>query len=166
MATLVAIPILGILLIVQTAVLNRFPLLHGAADLVMLAVIAWALQKRVKTAWQWGIIGGLLVGFVSGLPFWATIVIYLLAVVIALALRGRVWQAPILAMFIATFCITLLAHFLAIVALRLGGTALPLLQTLNLVTLPSLILNLVLAIPTFYLLTDLAKHLYPETLEA
>jgi rod shape-determining protein MreD len=166
MATFVAIPILGSLLLLETAVLNRFPLLHGAADLVMLAVIAWALQKRVNTAWQWGVIGGLLVGLVSGLPFWATIVMYILAVMICLALRRRVWQAPILAMFIATFSITLIANLLVILALRLEGTTLPLLQTLNLVTLPSLILNLVLAIPTFYLLTDLAKLLYPEALEA
>lgn len=166
MAILIAIPILGVLLLLQTAVISRFPLLHGFADLVMLAVIAWALQKRVQTAWQWGIIGGLLVGIVSGLPFWATLAIYLLAVSVALALRKRVWQAPILAMFIATFGITLLAHFISIVAVRITGTSLPLLQTLNLITLPSMILNLVLAIPTFYLLADLAKFLYPEALEA
>lgn len=166
MATLIAIPILGALLILQTAILSRFPLLHGSADLVMLAVIAWALQKRVQTAWQWGIIGGLLVGVVSGLPFVATLAIYLLAVLAALTLRKRVWQAPILAMFIATFGVTLLANFISIVAVRLTSASLPLLQTLNVITLPSVILNLVLAIPTFFLLADLAKALYPEALEA
>jgi rod shape-determining protein MreD len=165
MATWIAIPILGLLLLLQTAVLSRFPLLHGAADVVMLAVIAWALQKRVQTAWQWGIIGGLLVGIVSGLPFWATFTSFCLAVMVALALRRRVWQAPILAMFIAVFVVTVLEHLLAMIALRFSGTSVPPLQSLNIITLPSVILNLVLAIPTFYLLSDLAKWLYPEALE-
>jgi rod shape-determining protein MreD len=165
MATFIAIPILGFLVMLQSAVLTRFPLLHGTADLVLLAVIAWSLQKRVQTAWQWGIIGGLLVGLVSALPFWAAISIFALAVVISLALRQRVWQAPILAMFIATFLITLLAHAITVLALRLTGTSLPLVQTLNLISLPTVILNLVFAIPAFYLLADLAKWLYPEELE-
>jgi rod shape-determining protein MreD len=165
MATLIAIPILGILLLLQSAIFSRFPLLHGAADPVLLAVIAWALQKRVQTAWQWGIIGGLFVGFVSALPFWVSMVIYPLAVAVALALRRRVWQVPILAMFIATFALTLLTHLITMAVLRLSGASLPLQQTLNVITLPSLILNLLLAIPTFFLLADLAKWVYPEELE-
>lgn len=164
-ATLIAIPILGSLLVIQSAVLSRFPLLHGAADLVLVAVIAWALQKRVQTAWQWGIIGGLLVGMASALPFWACLAIYLLAAAVALALRKRVWQAPILAMFIATFVITLLSHLISVATLRINGTILPLTQTLNLISLPTVILNLIFAIPAFYLLADLAKWLYPEELE-
>jgi hypothetical protein len=38
---------------------SRIPLLHGSADLILLALVAWALQKRVNTAWQWALIGGL-----------------------------------------------------------------------------------------------------------
>jgi hypothetical protein len=165
MATLIAIPILGVLVLLQTAVFSRFPLLRGTADLVLIAVIAWALQKRVQTAWQWGIIGGLYIGLASALPFWATMIIFLLAVAAALALRQRVWQAPILAMFIATFALTLISHLITMGALRLNGVSLPLQQTLNLITLPSLILNLLMAIPAFFLLADLAKWVYPEKLE-
>jgi hypothetical protein len=164
-ATLLAIPILGILMLLQSAIFARFPLLRGTADFGLVVVIAWALQKRVQTAWQWGIIGGLLVGLASALPFWASLTVYLLAVAVALALRQRVWQTPILAMFIATFSVTLLAHSVTLIALRLSGVNLPLGQTLNLITLPSLVLNLVIAIPAFYLHADLAKWLYPEQLE-
>lgn len=165
MATFLSIPILGGLLLIQSAILTHFPLLRGTADLVLVGVVAWGLQKRVHTAWRWGIIGGLLVGLASGLLFWASLAIYLAATGIALALRQRVWQAPILAMFIATFLATLIAHLITLIALRLGGTSLPLLQTLNLISLPSAILNLVFAIPLFYMLADLAKWLYPEELE-
>jgi rod shape-determining protein MreD len=165
MATLIAIPILGVLVLLQSAILSRFPLLHGVADLVLLAVLAWALQKRVQTAWQWGIIGGLFVGLVSALPFWVSMIIYPLAVAVALALRQRVWQVPILAMFIATFTLTIITHLIIMGALRLSGVPVPFQQSLNVITLPSLILNLLLAIPTFFLLADLAKWVYPEELE-
>ena len=56
MSIWISIPILGSLLILQTVILSRITLLHGSADLIMLAVISWALQKRVKTAWFWAII--------------------------------------------------------------------------------------------------------------
>jgi rod shape-determining protein MreD len=165
MATFIALPILGILLILQSAIVSRIPLLHGTADLVLLAIIAWALQKRVATAWQWSIIGGLLVTIVSALPLGAALIGYPLAVTFALILRQRVWQVPILAMFISTFVGTLVMHIISLVALRLVGTTLPLREALNLITLPSVLLNLLLAIPVYALIGDLANWLYPEELE-
>jgi len=165
MRVLIAIPILSILLVIQSAILSRIPLLNGTSDLVLLAVIAWALQKRVQTAWYWGIIGGLLVGYVSALPLGVPLVGYLLAVGLALILRQRVWQVPILAMFVATFFGTILYHLISLVALRVIGVPMPIIETLNLITLPSVLLNLLLAIPFYFLLGDLAKLLYPEELE-
>ncbi len=165
MATFIALPILGILLILQSAVVSRIPLLHGTADLLLLAIIAWSLQKRVETAWQWSIIGGLLVTIVSALPLGVALVGYPLAATFALILRQRVWQVPILAMFISTFVGTLLMHTITLVALRLTGTPLPLREALNLITLPSVLLNLLLAIPVYALIGDLANWLYPEELE-
>jgi rod shape-determining protein MreD len=165
MAIFLAVPILGFLLILQSAVLSRIPLLGGTTDLVLLAVIAWSLHKRVQTAWHWGIIGGLMVGYVSALPIGVILLGYLLAVALALAFRGRVWQVPILAMLVVTFFGTMIVHLITLVVLRLLGSQLPLLQTLNLVTLPSVLLNLLLAVPFYTLLGDLANLLYPEELE-
>jgi rod shape-determining protein MreD len=160
-----AVPILGGLLMLQSAVISRIPLLHGTADLVLLAVIAWALQERVETGWHWAILAGLLVGFISALPLVSALAGYLLTVGIVLLLRRRVWQAPILAMFVATVIGTLLMHGISFFSLRLLGTPLPWRESLNLITIPSLLLNLVLAIPIYALLGDLANWLYPEELE-
>ena len=165
MATLLAFPILGILLVLQSAILSQIPLLQGTTDLVLLAVVAWSLQRRVRTAWQWGIIGGLLVGFVTAVPFVVYVVGYLLAVGFSLLLRQRIWQVPLLAMFIATFFGTLVIHLATLVALRVSGTVLPLGASINLIILPSILLNLLLALPFFTLFSDLAKFLYPEELE-
>ena len=165
MAVLIAAPVLALLVIIQSAVLSRVPLLQGTTDLVLVALLAWALQKRVRTAWFWAIMGGLLIGYVSALPFGAVVVGYLLAVGLAVLLKQRVWQVPILAMLVATLFGTLLVNLVVITALRIADTPLLFWEAINLVTLPSVLLNLLIAIPFYALFSDLANWLYPEPLE-
>lgn len=165
MSVILAFPLLSLLVIFQTAVISRMPLIHGSADIVMVVVIAWALQERVRTAWLWSLFGGLLVGFVSALHFSIPLSVYLLATGLALVLRQRVWQIPVLAMFVVTFAGTLVQHTLSYGFLVISGTSLPLGETLNQILLPSLILNLILAVPVFALIRDLADWLYPEEIE-
>ena len=163
--TLAAFPILVALLIFQSAVVNRFPLLNGTPDLVLLAITAWALQKRVKNAFPWAIIGALLVGLMSALPFGSVLIGYLLTVAVALVLSKRVWQMPILAMFVTIFMGTFICLMIDFIALRIVGVVLPINIIFNQTILPSLLLNLVLAAPTYVVFGDLAGLLYPMELE-
>ena len=165
MALLIAIPVLGGLLMVQSAIVSRIPVLHGTADLLMLAVLGWTLQKRVETGLQWGLIGGLLMTVYSDLPVGVALVAYLLVAGLGTLLRYRKWQAPLLAMLVAVFSGTIIVHGLSYLALRFIGNPIPLLSAFNLITLPSLLINLVVAIPAFALIGDLAEWLYPEELE-
>ncbi len=165
MVTLLAIPLFGILAIMQSAVVSRLPLLHGTADILFIVVIAWALQERVRTAWQWALIAGWIIGYMSALSIVIPLIGYLAVTGMALLLRQRIWQAPILAMLAITFVGTLLINMLTALFLTIIGTPLPLLDTLNLIILPSVILNLLLAIPIYALVKDLSEWLYPEDIE-
>jgi rod shape-determining protein MreD len=165
MAVLIAVPILGALILLESAIFSQVRLLYGSTDLVLLALIAWAVQERVKTAWQWSLIAGLLVGIVSALPLPAIMAGYLLATGSALVLKRVFWQRPFLAMIGGTFVATLITHALAYGALRFNGIDLSLLESINLVTLPSALLNLLLAILAYALMGDLANSLYPEEIE-
>lgn len=165
MAVLISIPVLGVLAILQSSLVSRLPLLQGMPDLIMLAIIAWSLQKRVQTAWQWSIIGGLVVGVYSAVPFGVYLVGYGLTTWVALVLRRRVWQVPILAMFLVTFLGTLITQSITLLTLRLSGSTIPLWDALNLVTLPSILLNLLFAIPIYAVINELAGWLYPEEIE-
>lgn len=165
MATLLAFPILGVLVVLQSSLISRIPLLLGTPDLMLLVITAWALQKRVETAWQWMVVGGILATISSALPLGVALLGYAFATGLALLLRRRIWQAPVLAMFLVVFTATIVFHGLSILALRLVGNPIPLTDALNLVTLPSLLLNLLLAAPVFYLIGDLANWLYPVEVE-
>jgi hypothetical protein len=164
MPILFAFPFLGILAIVQSAIVNRMPLLHGTADIILLVVTAWSLRPRVKTHWHWTIIGGLLVSLFTSLPVYVFPAGYLLATALSVFLRQRVWKAPILAMFSVVFIVTLFIHVFTVFTLGIQGTLLPLLEVLNQVTLPSLLLNLLLAVPIYAIIGDIADRFYPAEL--
>ncbi len=165
MEVLLAVPILILLLIIQTAVLNQIPLLQGSADLILLALVAWSLQKNVRSAWIWAIIAGLMVSFVSALPLGVYLIGYLITVAIGFLIRQRVWSLPLLTMYLATFLSTLVLQGISIIALRLADTSLDLGLALNLIILPGLLLNMIFALPFYTLFSDLANFLHPESLE-
>jgi len=166
MAIIIAIPIFSLLTILQSAVVSRLPLLHGTADLILLVIIAWALQDRVRTAWQWSILGGLSIGFVTSLHFSIPLGTYLVITGISLLVRQRIWEIPILVMFVMTFFGSVLSQIVAALAVSISGTPLPLFDIIRLIILPSLILNLLLAAPVYAIVKDLAEWVYPEKLEA
>jgi len=165
MHTLIAIPILSLLTILQSAVVSRLPLLQGTPDLILLVLIAWALQERVKTAWQWSLFGGLCIGFVSIIPISVPVFSYLVLTGIAIMIRRRIWENPFLAMIFMTFIGSLLSQSISMIILSIGGTPLPIIDSLKLILLPSLLLNLVLAAPVYAVIKDFSAWVYPEEIK-
>jgi rod shape-determining protein MreD len=161
MKNLVAIPVLVLALMLQTAVISRITLLSGAADLILIILVAWALQEQVQSAWHWAILAGLLVAFVSAIPPVVPIVGYLLAVAFARFVIRQIWQSPLLALFSVTFFSTLVYHLISYVVLIVTGTRLPFEDALAWIVLPSVFLNLLLAIPIHSLIRDLALWVSP-----
>jgi hypothetical protein len=68
-------------------------------------------------------------------------------------------------MLAATFICTLVVLLISLSARFFTGVSIPLMSVLNLIILPSLLLNLILAIPIFSIMRDMAVWLYPEELE-
>ena len=165
MAIFLALPILGLMVILQSAILSQVNLLYGSFDLVLLVLVAWAVQERVKTAWHWGITAGLLVSLVTSVPIWAILPAYVGATGIAIYMRRIFYQRPLLAMVAATFFATLFTQVITVLALGLSGISIPLTEAFYMITIPSVLLNLLLAIPVYALIGDLANWLYPETIE-
>jgi rod shape-determining protein MreD len=166
MAILLAFPILISVLVLQTVVISSLPLLSGFADLLLLVLVAWALQERARSAWAWAIVGGTMVTVVSAAPAGVLLTGYLLVTAIARLMRRRVWQTPIFSMFLITFIGSLITQGLVVGTLIFEGRALPLADSLNLVVLPGTLLNLLLALPVYAVVSDVAQWVYPEEVEA
>src|SRR5512140_55181 len=103
MRNLIAVPVILLSVILQSAVISRVYLLSGVADLPLVMLAAWALQENVDSSWHWAAAMGILVGFISALPWYVPVISYLVVVTLAQVLQRRVWQAPLLAMFTVTF---------------------------------------------------------------
>jgi cell shape-determining protein MreD len=104
---------------------------------------------------------GLLVGSVSGVPWYIYFIGYLVVVAFARLLTRRIWQAPLLAMFTVTFAGTILILMLTFVQRSLFEVPLVFGDVFTQIVLPSLLLNLMLAIPIRSLIQSLAESIYP-----
>jgi rod shape-determining protein MreD len=163
---LVAIPVLCLSVMIQTSIIERINLLHGAADLVLLVLTGWALQERVQYAWIWGVMAGMLVGFISGNPWYIYLVSYMMIVGLSRLLARRIWQAPLLAMFSVTLIGTLLILMLTFLIHNLMEISMGFSLSFMQVILPSMLLNLLLSIPVLSIMRDLANRVYPAEVEA
>jgi hypothetical protein len=161
MRNLVAFPLLFLAVVLQSTVVSEVKLLSGYADLPMLILAAWALQKNVRTAWHWALLGCIMVAFVSGMPWMVFAVGYLTVVYLAQVLQRRVWQAPLLAMFSVTFIGTLFINLLSFAVLQVFGTPFVFSDVMGLITLPALLLNMLFSIPVYAFMRDLARWVYP-----
>lgn len=162
MSVILSIPTLGLMAVVQSAVVSRLPLIRGTADLMLVLLVAIALQKSVTTAWQWSVVGGLMIDFLSGLPFGVFTFSYLLATGAALLIKERVWRYSFLMQLLVVFVGTLIAHGLAFIIQFLQGGSLNLGEVLQLITLPSIILNSMLSVPVYILVQDVLEQVSPQ----
>jgi rod shape-determining protein MreD len=162
MRNLIAIPAIIFAVILQSAVISRIYLLSGIADLPLVMLAAWALQDGVDSGWHWAIALGLIVGFISGIPWYVPVMSYVMIVAMARLLQRRVWQAPLLAMFSVTFLGTVVLSLLSFAVLRLSGVNMALEDVLGLLLLPSVLLNMLLAIPVYAVMRDVSRWVYPS----
>jgi hypothetical protein len=161
MPVLLGIPVLLFTVVLQTTAFSRLPILYGTADIVLLVILAWMLNDRVKNGWEWVIMAGLMTSFVSAAPFLLPLVGYLFAAGLAYWLKRRIWQTPVLAMLFSTFLGTVVVHSLTLIALIVMGVNISTPVGFSLVILPSALWNLILAIPVYTLMSELAGLVYP-----
>jgi rod shape-determining protein MreD len=161
MAYVVGFPLLALLAVLQSAVLSDIRLLDGRADLVLLAVVAWALAERWTEALVWGMVGGLLVDLFSGVPFGSTSLILVVVVYVASLLEGRFWGAHMFLQMGVVMIASLVYHFYGLGWLVLMGRPVDVSLSLTRVLLPSTFLNLLLTLPGVQLARFLRVMLFP-----
>jgi cell shape-determining protein MreD len=147
--------------ILQMTIFSRLTLLHGTADLVLLSLIAWSLQENGPNMWPWTILSGAVITFASALPFYMPLLGYLVVTGLARLTQRRIWQTPILAMLLVTLIGTIVFHLLSMAALFLNGSPLQFDVAWNQVTMPSLLLNLLLAIPVYAAIHNINDQMDP-----
>lgn len=153
---------LGIAIIFQTTMAVNIQLLEGTVDLVFLALLGWLLQEGTTGHIQWGMLAGVFVGVTSAIPIYVPLAGYLGITIIVIIIKQRIWQVQILLLLITTILGILIIQGLTYFYLLITGVPLDLLEVFNLIILPSIILNLLMALPIFGLMGEIAKWVYPS----
>lgn len=150
-----------ITIMLQSGIASRITLFSGATDLILLFLAAWGLQSQIKNIWLWTLLTGTILSFISAMPFFAPMFGYLAITVITQILKKRIWETPLLAMLLAIFFGTLIQHIFYFFALIISGTTISWIESINLVTLPSLLINMLLAIPVYTAVHEIALLIKP-----
>jgi cell shape-determining protein MreD len=165
MANLLAILLMFFAVILQTTLGVRINILSGSVDLALLTLLSWVLHDPRENQWQWGILIGGLVGASSAIPFFIPLIGYLLVLLLVYLFQSRLWQAPILILFLVTFMGTFILNGLELTYIWLSGAVLTYNEALNLVLLPSLVLNLIIVLPIYAIIGEFAKMVFPLEVE-
>jgi len=162
MAVLIGgIVFLVFLLLFQTAVVSRLPLLYGSADMFILFLSSWALQEKSTKNLEFALVATVIVSAVSALPFYIYFITFFGIIGLSNILKKRVWQTPLLALAFTVLAGTVTEHGLTLLWLRLGGNNIPLTQTIGLVSVPAILLNLLLSIPVYTIIRNLIGSILP-----
>ena len=165
MAYIVGIPLLALLAVIQSTLLSSLRLLDGAPDLILLAVVAWALTGHARQAMAGAFFGGLMIDLLSGLPLGATAIIMVSVVYLVSLTAGRFWEANLLMPLTTILWSSLLYHGLSLAVLLALGRTLDPGYALGRVILPSTFLNLILALPATQSASSLADTFYPPEVQ-
>jgi rod shape-determining protein MreD len=142
----------------------RLSVLGGRPNLIILAVIAWALRRGSAEGAVWGFMGGLLLDLFSGGPLGAMS----LSLLVIGSVAGRRWGQQLGSTFlqIVLLALGLCFAYHVLLLLILGWTGVPVYWTYSLqrVAAPSAILNALLAPLVYVPLVWLDRRTRPEGL--
>jgi rod shape-determining protein MreD len=161
LAYVIGIPALAILASLQASVFSRFRLLDGGPDLVLLVVIGWALTGQRRQSMTLGLIGGLLLDLLSGYPLGVTSVGLIVVAYLVSLSEGRFWEANFLMQLAAVLVGSAIYHLADLVVLLVLGRTPDFQYAVARVVLPSVFLNVVMALPIAQALGNLEETLYP-----
>ncbi len=160
-ANFISIPVMLLLSVLQTTTISRIALINGSADIILIAVACWGVKEKGYNAFVWALVGGLVVALNTAMPFYIPILSYFFVAILAKLLFGRIWQSPILMLIVVVFVGTLFQHLLSIFYLQVNGVNAGLINSMQNITLPSLLLNLFFIFPMYVIISDVRQWVLP-----
>lgn len=163
MSLQLGIPLFFLAALVQATVLPHLRIYGGQPDLIVVIVLAWATLDRGQEGMVWAFFGGIILDLFSGAPLGiSALVLIPIAYVVGLT-EAQVYRTNIGLPILMSVLGAVGYHIIYLVLLRFfGGVALPWSQALVYVTLPSVLFDLILIVPTLRVLDVWYTRLHPK----
>ena len=160
MSIILSLPILLLLLILQTTIAGEITLINGAADLILVWLAAWGITNKDRSGYLLAFMAGGLTSYVSALPWYVFPLAYLSVIFLGRFVFNQLWQSPLLSMFAITLVSSILLYVFTMLGLRINGTEYSWQVSLTNVIIPSVFLNLLFAIPMFAIVRDFSRWVF------
>lgn len=155
----IAIPIMILLAVLQTAVLPLFPVFGFVLQLPVLAALAWGLLRGPQEGAGWGFVGGLCLDLFSAAPFGSSAI----ALVIATGIISIVQMNLPTSRFVAPIILggfgSLIFLYVYTFVVRLAGQ--PFSWSVMTIFQGQALLQAFLMVPVYWLLYGLISLIYP-----
>jgi rod shape-determining protein MreD len=160
-STVIGAVVMALLAAIQSSLLARFPFVGGSPSLVLLACVSWSLAGRTQEAMVWAFVGGLCLDLLSGSPFGISAIALVAAVYVASLTEGRFWEAHLLAPVGVVAVTSVLYYGITMAAIWVAGHPVDAASALTAVILPSIFLNVLLALPAYQLAERVRESAFP-----
>lgn len=158
-----AVPLMAILSILQSAVLPRFPVLGLTPQLLFLVALAWGLHQGLNEGILWAFIAGFFTDLLSLTPMGVSSLTFMIGTAVAVVLRQVLPSSRfILPMVLATVA-TLIYLLLFALLIRILGNGLPTQTLLSL--FPVALLHGFLVVPIYLLIEAMFRIVRPRRVE-
>jgi rod shape-determining protein MreD len=165
MGLFLGIPLLALLAVLQSTVMNSLLLLDGRLDLVLLAVVSWGVAGRPEEAMVWGLFGGLFLDLFSGVPLGSHAIVLVLVTFLVSLMQGRFWQMQFFMPLGVMLLSSVAYHLLGLSVLFILGREIDFEFSFSRIILPSTFLNIAAAIPVYNLVEGVQNRLFPPEVE-
>jgi rod shape-determining protein MreD len=151
---IIAVPLLMVAALLQSALLARIQIFGGSLGLVLLMVLSWSIL-RPEEGLIWAALGGAFCDLLSGGPLGGTAIGFILAALAAGQIQGRLWgRHPLIIMSIALLG-TGISHLVTLALLEILGRPVDVGYALAFVTLPTAFFNTLFVLPIYALFSRL-----------
>lgn len=163
MRVVVAIVLVLLAAVLQSTFNPQIRLLGGEPDLVFLLVLTWIIRAPLEEGVALAFVGGIALDLLSAAPLGVTSAGLLLAVFGLDVVRRQLFGVGILTVLLFGVLGTLLIKLLEWLALLLVGLATPVVATISYVIFPSMVYNVVLLAPAYFVVRLIQRAFGDET---
>ncbi len=152
-----------IIAMIQLGIFSNLQVLSGKIDLLMLALIGWIIQKKtsIVDVILFAVVTLFFLHLISAEPLIILLSIYGLITVVIYWSKKNLQQLPIVSMLIFSLIFTFIHLVIFGFYLQLSGSQLGIQETFQIVIIPSMIINILAAIPMYLLANELHHWVYP-----
>ncbi|MCY4537722.1 MAG: rod shape-determining protein MreD [Chloroflexi bacterium] len=141
---------------------NVTPILNnsrGQLSLVMLLVLAWSIRSDLLSGFVWALVGGVLLDLYSATPIGTSSAALMIIVYAANGAAQKLYRMRIVTLLAMTLFATLFFQAYTYFAILLLGLSYDILMVIRLVFIPTIIYNLVGALPIYAIVRLIQRRL-------